>query len=87
MVKTSLEEKVKKHFEANMLDGDNVEDCGNAMLSAKSVLEYVIDFAKSTQLALIDRVKEKFSLEDNKSWNNMVDEKLSELRREIGGQE
>lgn len=31
----------KKHFEDNMLDGDLVEDCGSAMLSAKSVWEYL----------------------------------------------
>lgn len=31
----------KEYFEANILDGDKVEDCGKAMLSADSVLEYV----------------------------------------------
>lgn len=31
----------KEHFQANMLDGDKVEDCGGAMLSAKSVWEYI----------------------------------------------
>ncbi len=31
----------KKHFEANILDGDPVNDCGGAMLSAKSVWEYI----------------------------------------------
>ncbi len=31
----------KKHFEANMLDGDPVNDCGGAMLSARSVWEYI----------------------------------------------
>lgn len=31
----------KEHFEANMLDGEKVEDCGGAMLSAKNVWEYL----------------------------------------------
>ena len=35
-------DKVKAHFEQNMLDGDKVEDCGNAMLSAKSVWKYLL---------------------------------------------
>lgn len=36
-----MENNEKEYFEANMLDGDKVEDCGGAMLSAASVLEYV----------------------------------------------
>lgn len=31
----------KEHFEANMLDGDKVDDCGKAMLSAKEVWDYL----------------------------------------------
>lgn len=38
------ENLLQKHFEANMLDGESVYDCGGAMLSAKSVFEYLIDF-------------------------------------------
>jgi hypothetical protein len=34
-------ENTKKHFEANMLDGDPLEDCGGAVLSAESVFEYI----------------------------------------------
>ena len=33
-------EKIKKEFEANMLDGDDINDCGGAMLSAKEVWLY-----------------------------------------------
>lgn len=32
---------LRQHFEANMLDGDSLDDCGNAMLSAKEVFEYL----------------------------------------------
>lgn len=32
---------IKKDFEANMLDWDDIDDCWGAMLSAKSVLEYL----------------------------------------------
>ena len=32
---------MKEHFEANMLDGDKVEDCGGAMLSAEDVWKYI----------------------------------------------
>lgn len=36
---------MKSHFEQNMLDGDKVENCGKAMLSAESVWEYISDLA------------------------------------------
>lgn len=36
--------RVKEHFEANMLDGKPVEDCGGAMLSAISVWEYIQEY-------------------------------------------
>ena len=46
---------LKLDFEANMLDGDNVDDCGGAMLSAKEVWEltkgYFIVAAKARQEA------------------------------------
>ena len=34
----------KENFESNMLDGDKVDDCGGAMLSAKEVWEYLESF-------------------------------------------
>jgi len=40
-----VEEEIKKDFEANMLDGNKVEDCGKAMLSAEYVYEYLRSFA------------------------------------------
>jgi len=33
--------KLKKHFEKNLLDGVNVEDCGDDKLLAKYVWEYL----------------------------------------------
>jgi len=38
--------KAKEHFEANLLDGDKVEDSGNAMLDAKDVWEYFLEVLK-----------------------------------------
>lgn len=40
MSKTALRE----HFEANMLDGEDVYDCGKAMLSAESVYRYLKNY-------------------------------------------
>ena len=37
-------EELKATFEANMLDGDKVNDCGGAMLSAESVWEFIEEF-------------------------------------------
>ena len=36
--------RTREHFEANMLDGDDVYDCGKAMLSAESVYEYIKNY-------------------------------------------
>lgn len=35
--------QIKAHFEANMLDGNDIDDCGGATISAKEVLEYLIE--------------------------------------------
>jgi hypothetical protein len=37
---------LREHFEANMLDGDDVYDCGEALLSAKSVFEYLKEYCE-----------------------------------------
>lgn len=37
-------EKIQKHFEANMIDWQPIDDCGWAMLNAKYVLEYIQEF-------------------------------------------
>ena len=45
--------KLKKHFEKNLLDGVNVEDCGDGKLLAKYVWEYfdvLFCFLQSSQL-------------------------------------
>jgi len=34
----------RKHFEANMLDGADVYDCGKSMISAEEVWEYIAEF-------------------------------------------
>jgi len=36
-------EEFKKHFENNLLDGDDVYDCGKTMLLAEDVYEYITD--------------------------------------------
>ena len=39
----------KESFEANLLDGDKIEDSGNAMLSAKYVWEYLEELLEGLQ--------------------------------------
>jgi len=45
----------KDDFEANLLDGDGVDDCGGAMLSAREVWEWVEEHDKR----LIQRIVNK----------------------------
>ena len=34
----------KQYYQANLLDGDSIDDCGNAMLNAKDVFEVVVQY-------------------------------------------
>lgn len=36
--------ETRKHFEANMLDGDDLYDCGKATLDAVDVYEYIKEY-------------------------------------------
>jgi hypothetical protein len=35
------ESDIREHFEANMLDGNDLYNCGKAMISAETVYEYI----------------------------------------------
>ena len=60
-------EKAKKHFEANMLDGEDVFDCGKAMLSAESVWEYLKSALKE---AMGERDREiEVIIRERQVWN------------------
>jgi hypothetical protein len=49
--------ELKKHFEANMLDGDEIQD--GQMLSSASVFEYLTEvIAEREQAARADEIKE-----------------------------
>lgn len=57
-------EGVKADFQANILDGDKVEDCGKAMLSVESVWEYISEnmlpfVLEKTREETIEEIKEK----------------------------
>tara|TARA_B100001245_G_scaffold236593_1_gene228614 strand:- start:11472 stop:11831 length:360 start_codon:yes stop_codon:yes gene_type:complete len=60
----SIEEQgsFKSYFEANFLDGDDVHDCGGAMLSAEDVYEILAPYiaeqeAEAERLARVDERK------------------------------
>ena len=80
-------EKAKKHFEANMLDGEDVFDCGKAMLSAESVWEYlksalkeameernreIIEFAKSQKCNVVNAIMNLEREAENRTWNKLI---------------
>lgn len=41
-VQNTSREEIRERFQANMLDGDDINDCGGAMLEAKEVFEYFL---------------------------------------------
>ena len=47
---TLNQEAFKKYFEANLLDGDDVNDCGKAMLDARDVYETLAPFIELERL-------------------------------------
>lgn len=46
---------IKYSFEANLLDGDNINDCGGAMISAK----YCWEFIESSLTSLLDSLEKE----------------------------
>lgn len=60
-------EELKRFFEANMLDGDKVDDCGGAMLSASSVWEFLDEYFISEARAQALKEAEKAI---NKAWDD-----------------
>lgn len=58
--KDGMEEKIKAHFEANMLDGNDVNNCGGCMISATEVLEYIQEaFPEFAVLAVKEAVNSR----------------------------
>jgi len=52
------QEKIRKHFEANMLNGDDLHDCGRAMISAESCFEYVSEALQKQSEGFAKQVEE-----------------------------
>lgn len=40
-----IKERIGERFSANMLDGDPINDCGGAIISAEAVVEYLLEEA------------------------------------------
>ena len=57
---TSQLKNFKKFFEANLLDGDDIKDCGGAMLSAEYVYETLEAYIQSQLQELLEH-KETFT--------------------------
>lgn len=85
-----LTQKVLESFSQNMLDGDRVDDCGNAMLSAKYVAEFLTEIAvplirEETVNDCVAEVKKHWTFGDDQrhthSWHDRADclEKLQAL--------
>ena len=58
-MKTKVDNELK-HFEANMLDGDSIDDCGGAMISAKENFEYVQEVLQDQREEIWEVVEKKF---------------------------
>lgn len=48
----------KQHFEENLLDGDSLDDCGGAMLSAVAVFEYLEERLESQKQSSFNEGKQ-----------------------------
>jgi len=63
-----LQEDFKDYFQANLLDGDDINDCGGAIIDAKEVYEVCLEFI-SIQLNKayeLGREEEREEREENK---------------------
>ncbi len=50
-----MKSELRQHFEANMLDGDDVYNCGKAMISAEEVWEYIKEYLRLDKPQLTKR--------------------------------
>ena len=50
-----------EHFEQNMLDGDSIDDCGGAMISAKACFDYS-QAAREDELGRIKKKLRKLAM-------------------------
>jgi hypothetical protein len=75
-IKTILK-KHKDGFQANLLDGDDIDDCGKAILNAKDVFQWEQDFLTLSLNQLLDEVKReiKFGIKgsiENKNYQKNI---------------
>lgn len=76
------EEEIKKHFEANMFDGDDVHLTGQ-MLNSKFVLEYIIalfnEQIRAAVIAELTDIKSVATTADN-MWYRHIEKRLQQLQ-------
>ena len=77
------QEEIKKHFEANMLDGDDVKNCGGAMLSAESVLEYISSLHSTWVKEMGEKIEKKFYVYAEEDGSYQYDPQGNQLVSEI----
>lgn len=71
------EKKELKAFEADMLDGDSINDCGGAMIDAKEVFIYMIERMKEVRE---ERYKEGIKSEAGRWFNQSGNEHDRKIR-------
>jgi len=96
--KVEWAKKLKERFEANQLDGDNIDDCGGCMISAKEVFGWFVDefnnlllqekakWIKQTRdevVKIITDSKATFFVNKGQKLRVPTDEALYELKAEI----
>lgn len=84
---TNIDERLRKSFEANMLDGDTIEDCGSSLLDAKGCFEFF-----SAELHTIIAEREAEMVKEIANWThnyhgeegNMADNLAKNLLSTLG---
>lgn len=74
------EQAEREAFEAIMLDGDSINSCGGAMLSASEVFLYMIERMKEARNAALEEAHQKCREHNDDINSKMVIDRLSKER-------
>ena len=85
------EQEIREHFQANMLDGESVDDCGKAMIDAKECLEYIYELHQKFKESIakeLPKEKEEYEVpsltaEPDKGFQNLVNIGHNQCLKEV----
>ena len=88
-----VDTEIIKRFEANMLDGDSIDNCGGAMISAKESLDWLLSEVKRAKKETLEETIEmlwKLHKDErntiHEAYNESLDLAIFKLKKKVEGE-